>query len=267
MDRRGPLSSPVPSEIPLPNTPLVRVIAQVRFPTIVSIEKSDFIAPIQEELRPSYPILRPEKTSTVMLGPSVVPVAESPSMIWRFFSPDSAWRISVASGFAAIETTQYQGRTDFMNRWSSLLGGLEKFVHPQYVDRLGLRYIDRLGETHINRLETLLRPEIRGITGMGELVGDAQHVLTEALFSVQDSGYGLLARWGMLPPNATVDPTAIDPIPERCWLLDIDSFIEQQGDFGASGVLERSQFLSERAYTFFRWAVTDEFLRTFGGVL
>ena len=38
-----PLTGPPPPEVPLTDPPLVRVIAQVRFPLIASVEKRDFI--------------------------------------------------------------------------------------------------------------------------------------------------------------------------------------------------------------------------------
>jgi hypothetical protein len=46
-----PLTGPPPAEVPLTDPPLVRVIAQVRFPLIASVEKREFIAPFQEAFR------------------------------------------------------------------------------------------------------------------------------------------------------------------------------------------------------------------------
>ena len=46
-----PMSGPSPAEVPLPQAPLVRVIAQVRFPTILSIRNPDQVAAFQETVR------------------------------------------------------------------------------------------------------------------------------------------------------------------------------------------------------------------------
>jgi hypothetical protein len=39
--RATPLSGPLPPEIPLPQAPLVRVLTQIKFPTILSIGTND----------------------------------------------------------------------------------------------------------------------------------------------------------------------------------------------------------------------------------
>ena len=57
-----PLKGPPPAEVPLENAPLVRVIAQVRYPLIASLENSSFIGPFQEAIRDDYPTLRPEES-------------------------------------------------------------------------------------------------------------------------------------------------------------------------------------------------------------
>src|SRR5580658_5911796 len=57
-----PLVAPPPQEVPLAHAPLVRVIAQVRFPLVVAVEQRDFIAPFQETIRARYPVLRQEQT-------------------------------------------------------------------------------------------------------------------------------------------------------------------------------------------------------------
>ena len=46
-----PLVAPLPAEVPLNHAPLVRVIAQLRFPEILSVEQRDFVAPFQEAIR------------------------------------------------------------------------------------------------------------------------------------------------------------------------------------------------------------------------
>lgn len=53
-----PLVGPVPAEVPLPDAPLVRVIAQVRFSEILDVEKREFVAGFQGASRHAYPILR-----------------------------------------------------------------------------------------------------------------------------------------------------------------------------------------------------------------
>jgi len=65
-----PLVAPLPAEVPLKNAPLERVIAQLRFPEILSVEQRDFVAPFQEAIRSKYPVLRQEQTQGILLGPA-----------------------------------------------------------------------------------------------------------------------------------------------------------------------------------------------------
>ena len=64
---------PSVEEVPLPSSPLVNVIAQVRFPAVMKIEADkSFVSTFQEAIRQDYPILRPERQLGVMIGPSGV---------------------------------------------------------------------------------------------------------------------------------------------------------------------------------------------------
>ena len=70
-----------------------------------------------------------------------------------------------------------------------------------------------------------------------------------------------------MPANATVDPAAIDPIGEPSWILDLDMFRTDIGAFTTKRVLDEISDYAERIYTFFRWAVTEDFLKLYGGRL
>lgn len=83
------------------------------------------------------------------------------------------------------------------------------------------------------------------------------------MFEVEDAR--VLARWGFLPPGATVDPAAIEPAKEKSWILDLDMFSAAPMPFVVDGVVEQAQRYAERIYTVFRWAVTDQFLVRYGG--
>ena len=68
---KDPFTDPPPVEVPLVNAPLVRVIAQLRFPLVAAIEQRDFIAPFQEAIRSSYPVRnrsRPSFLTSTAIG-------------------------------------------------------------------------------------------------------------------------------------------------------------------------------------------------------
>jgi uncharacterized protein (TIGR04255 family) len=74
-----------------------------------------------------------------------------------------------------------------------------------------------------------------------------------------------VARWGKLPPGMTIDPNLAPPIQEDSWLIDLDVSKAGQFPFATKTVIETASLAAERVYTVFRWMVTDEFLRTYGG--
>jgi uncharacterized protein (TIGR04255 family) len=254
--------APLPPEVPLRNAPLVRVIAQVRFPLVASIEKRDFIAPFQEAIRRTYPVLRQEQTQGfVMTSTGPAPFAQQ-AAAWRFTGADEQWRVSLSPDFLALETTAYTSRTDFVGRLKDVVTALEQHIGPTLVDRLGIRFIDRVAGPAMNDIRKLIQPEVLGIAGTLSS-GHVQHTLTESLFSASDAL--LLARWGYLPPGKTVDPSAIENSSEPSWILDLDMFSAAHFPFAVDGIVDKARQFAERIYCVFRWAMTDEFLKLYGG--
>jgi uncharacterized protein (TIGR04255 family) len=256
-----PLVAPLPAEVPLKDAPLVRVIAQLRFPEILSIEQRDFVAPFQEAIRSTYPVLRQEQTQGILLGPGGVAPAK-PQIAWRFGDTDGHWRVSLTPDFLALETTKYVSRSDFLGRLKAVAQALDEHIEPGQLDRLGVRYIDRITGAAVDDIAKLIRPEVRGIAGTTAATHVA-HALSESMFEVQEAR--VLARWGLLPPGATVDPSAIEPAKEKSWILDLDMFSAAPTPFVVDRVVEQTRRYAERVYAVFRWAVTDEFLVRYGG--
>lgn len=256
-----PFAAPPPAEVPLKDAPLVRVIAQLRFPEILSVERREFVAPFQEAIRSTYPVLRQEQTQTIVLGPAgMTPV--KPQAAWRFSDTAGHWRVSLTPTFLALETTKYVSRSDFLARLRAVTEALVQHIKPGQLDRLGIRYIDRITGSAVDTLATLVRAELRGIAGT--LAGThVTHALSESLFELADAR--VLARWGSLPAGATVDPAAVEPAQDKSWILDLDMFSAAPMPFDVDRVLAEAQRYAERIYTIFRWAVTDEFLARYGG--
>jgi len=62
-----------------------------------------------------------------------------------------------------------------------------------------------------------------------------------------------------------VDPAAIEPLAEVSWILDLDMFRPESRAFAPDDVVADARAYAERIYAFFRWAVTEDFLRLYGG--
>lgn len=258
-----PLIALPPPEVPLPAAPLVRVIAQLRFPAILSVEKREFIAPFQEAIRKTYPVLRAEQTQGFVLGPQGLSPAPT-ERVWRFNDVDGMWRVSLAPEFVALETTNYSSRDDFLKRFAATVQALQQHFDPKTMDRIGVRYIDRVTGLAFSEIRRLVRPEVLGVLG-SPAARHARHTLSESLFEVPGVGAELQARWGTMPVGGSMDPAAIEPIDEPSWILDLDMFRKASVPFDPEQVLDDTRTFTERLYTFFRWAVTSDFLAHYGG--
>ena len=259
-----PLEGPPPIEVPLTESPLVRVIAQVRFPLIASVEKREFIAPFQEAVRKDYQVLRQEQNRGIVLGLKGV-MDERSNTLWRFHDVKGDWRVTLAPEFLALEANSYTSRDDFLRRFGFVLGALKEHVDPQVIDRIGVRYIDRVIGDNVTELSALVRPEVAGILAT-PLAALARHALSETVFDLPDKAGQVKARWGLVPAQATVDPAAVDPVGETSWLLDLDAFqAGETSSLDVDAVVKHARGFAERIYSIFRWAVTDEFLRRYGG--
>lgn len=260
---KNPLIGLPPEEVPLKEAPLVLVIAQVRFSPILSIEKKSFISSFQEAIRDKYPLLRSEQTRTVYLNDQGLASTES-QVTWRFIDAEGNWRVSLSPEFIALETTAYSSRRDFLERLKTVLIALESQIKPSIVERFGMRYVDRLVGAAVKDVPKFFRPELTAIVS-GELGKYVNQCLNQYLIELPDSDEQILARWGLIPPDATTYREVLEPIADPSWTLDLDISISTHRDFDVELLMEQAQRFAERLYALFRWAVTDEFLRYFGG--
>ena len=263
-----PLCAECPKEVPLRNAPLVRVIAQVRFPPILSIQKADGVADFQEKLRAAYPHLQRDEVRNIEIGPRREPNI-SEAVIWRLADgPDPAtWRVSLGMDFVALETSMYSSRSEFLDRLGTVLASVEACFEPAEAQRLGLRYIDRLVGEAVRRIGELVQPSVLGILTPdgGSLDGlrtATAHLMTQSQFVAVEGA--IQGRWGNLPPNATYDPDALQPVGEPSWVLDLDMF-SQALPFESDELVEIAEGFAKRIYSVFRLMVTGEFLRYYGG--
>lgn len=260
-----PLSGPAPERVPLPESPLVCVLAQVRFPTILAIRSPDKVASFQEAIRGDYPVLEKEEFQDIAVQSNGQVLSSGADMIWRFHNERKrGWRVSLGTGFVALETNQYTDRHDFLARLQTILAVTEEVLNPRICTRFGIRYIDRVVKP-AGEMRGLLKEWALGVAGE-EPGRFAHHTLTEAAFPTEEGGT-LQARWGGLPKNGTVDPALMAPIDEPSWLLDLDMWDGNQRPFSSGPLSEMSGAYTNRVYSVFRWIVNDDFLRAHGARL
>ena len=259
-----PFGPAVPS-VPLSDSPLSFVVAQVRFPMVTSISSGEFIGPFQERIRGIYSELKREQDANVVVGPDGIKLEKS-RHVWRFADDESGWQVSLEPEFLALATKAYTSRADFVDRLGFLLDALNSWLRPPKVQRLGVRYIDRIAEEHLGSIAKMVRPVVLGpVTEESEPTGVIlEHSLAEYQYQFSDES-NLRVRWGFIPPGATFDP-AIEPIDTRSWVLDLDAWHGER-PFELTDIREQVQTLADRTYRYFRWATTASFLTTFGASL
>jgi uncharacterized protein (TIGR04255 family) len=260
----SPLGGKPPAERHLHEAPLERVIAQIRFPVILIIEDQEAVSKFQEAIRSEYPVLQELKSQTVQIqmGPSGPTAVPSISRNWQFSDASATWKITLARDALTIESTSYESRADLLSRWDVAIGALDTAFHPVIVQRIGTRYIDRITGAPFKSFESLINPKLLG-SALGDLKTHVKYSLCEAAFEIEEGD--LLLRWGVMPAMMSPDPSAIRQLTHESFVLDIDVWSAQQRHFDRKALLAAFHQLTERAYSVFRFAVTEEFLRGYEG--
>ena len=259
---RPPFGGPAPGERPLANSPLVRVVVQVRFSSVLRIDSKEGVAPFQELVRSEYPLLEQVISQGLQITvagnvPNFQPVA---SNVWRFSDAQKKFIASLTSDALTLETPAYPGRSAFIGRWAQLLRWVHETYAPGLALRVGIRFLNRIHGDAVGKLPDLIAPNLIGVA-LPEYREHVSQAISEANLSVEEGA--MLLRWGIVPKNATIDPALLESVATSSWLLDIDTFSTDQRIFEAEALASDSKCLAERAYAVFRWAFKEEGLAHF----
>jgi len=261
MMAESPFPAEPAAEIPLASAPLVRVVTQLRFSTIASLTRMEFIAPFQESLRGTYPTMNDQRGVQFAFGPDGV-VETQGDRQWKLTS-DDGWTVVLGPSFVSLETVNYQSRANFLTRLAQVVTALRLIVDEIEIERLGVRYTDRLvGDYATELLPKLVRTDVVGLAAGAPPSVAVLASVTQAEFALADSST-MTTRWGLLPAGGTLTPD-IQPVEEVSWVLDIDCAVTNLR-LSEDVIMERSEQLCIHAHDFFRWVVTDEFIRAHGG--
>jgi uncharacterized protein (TIGR04255 family) len=260
----APLGGKPPVERHLSKAPLERVIAQIRFPVILKIEDKSAVSGFQEAIRRDYPVLQEMQAQTMQIqmgptGPSAFPLS---NRNWQFSNASATWKVVLTSDTLTIESSAYVSRDDLLGRWKTALDALNSAFSPGIIQRIGARYVDRIKEEPFNNFESLINLKQLG-SAVGNLKKHLKYSLCEASFEVEEGE--LLLRWGVMPAMMSPDFSAIAQLPHESFVLDIDVWSMRQRQFDSEALLSAFRQLTERAYSVFRFAVTDEFLKVYEG--
>jgi uncharacterized protein (TIGR04255 family) len=245
------LSFPESQRIVFAENPLIEVISQLTFPSILAIAAGP-PAEFQEAVRGEYPIyerieglpnIPPELRQMLSALPVPVPV----DAVTHRFSSETGFTISLAREFIAVATTNYTQWLDFRQEIERAKSALEETYRPAFYTRLGLRYRDIIDRERLGLTETpwreLLNRAILGVLGADESIqAGVRAARGEASIALDD------------PQGAFVNLThgLVDESGNQ-YAVDADWFTEERSD--ADAVFEVLDRFNSQAGNLFRWAI------------
>ena len=239
-------------------SPLVEVICQLRFPTILSIGANEPAA-FQEAIRKDFPkyMTRQEQLppKVVRQGNSTALQPQKPITNYNFISGDGRWKLNLTQDFIALSTLNYQRWEDFAARLDQPLAHFIQIYQPAYFERIGLRYVNAVSRKLLGLedqlWDDLIRSQYIGILGEpdveeSEIVKCALDVETPLV-----GGYRmkLHAGPGVVGAAKTAQPR------ETRFILDGD--FSAAGEISPDGVPEKLEQMHRFAVCLFRGAVTN----------
>jgi len=240
--------------------PLVEVICQFRFPTILRIREGH-LANFQDMIRKDYPGYSEQEPSfgvppqipkelATVIEQMTIPMP--PGLIsHRFSTKDSKRFISLRDGSMALAERKYERWESFRKEIVKAESALKRVYEPALYSRVGLRYRDiisrrSLGLTKVG-WQDLLKPHIIAELGDKDISGAILRIQTRVIIKIHDIPNGqVVLNHGLITPNGS---------DEQCYLIDADFSVERK-----EGVDEPFEILggfNRMAGRLFRWAITE----------
>src|SRR5215831_13812343 len=94
MNADNPFAGQAPAEVLLNPAPLSRVIAQVRFQTILTLNEAAGVAGFQEAIRDDYPVFGQEEGRDITMS-TTGEIHAAPQHVWRFADVREEWTVAV----------------------------------------------------------------------------------------------------------------------------------------------------------------------------
>lgn len=176
------------------NNPLVEVVCQLRFPTVLRID-SEAPAAFQEVVRqrfPEYKTNRPQLLAGIRLPPEVahMVMGGSSGVAHEFLTADGRARVSLTRDFVALSVTDYTDWAAFKDALALPIRAVAAVYSPPYFSRLGLRYRDQIDRTRFGLEDVpwseLLRPEVAGELADAGIGPNVQRIVRELGLKIPD---------------------------------------------------------------------------------
>ena len=244
-------------------SPLVEVICQLRFPTILSIGANEPAA-FQEAIRKDFPkyMTRQEQLppKVVKKGNATALEPQKPITNYHFISEDGRWKINLTQNFIALSTLTYQRWEDFAIRLDQALAQFIQIYQPAYFERIGLRYVNAISRKVMGLedqlWDDLIQSQYIGILGEPDVEESEIAKCSLEVDTPLVGGYRMKLRTGPgLIGGGKTDK-------EVKFVLDGD--FSTGGKLTADAVPEKLEQMHRYAVCFFQGAITKELHEAMG---
>ncbi len=241
-------------------SPLLEVICQLRFPTILSISEKE-PAEFQESVRAAFPVYQkhqdqpaPKVAGMGTANPTVQ--TQPPVTNYHFISEDGRWRLNLTNSFIALTCRRYDSWEEFARMLDQALASFIRIYEPAYFERVGLRYMNAISRRELGlegiSWKDLLSPAVLGMLAeedvqeqsVGRCTMDVDMALAGGCRLKMRSAPGMIRRAGQ-PEDK-----------ETRWILDID--LSTGGKVPVNQSAPALQMLHMHATPIFRNAITDQ---------
>jgi uncharacterized protein (TIGR04255 family) len=248
------------------NSPLVSVVCQLRFPSILKINEQK-PADFQECIRNKYPLYQVtvEQPPQLSVGIGVDKTEPSGPQIIQFdiiknhkFSTlDNNWHINLTSMFLSLSTSKYERWEIFWKNLDDIFGTFNEIYRPAFFERVGLRYINAFKRSNFNLNEAdwsqLLKPFVLGFMSNSDINANITAQLTVVDFNIgNDAKAHINAGKGMfLDDNKRLKN--LDG--EEIFVVDIDMSVTQKN---IEELFPSLSYLHDYSTKFIREIITDK---------
>lgn len=244
------------------NNPLVEVICQLRFPTILRIGTGQ-VADFQDKIRNEYPLYNLHEPSFDLpelpkdLPEFVRQALPKPtgSSTYKFLTADSQRFISLSQDFLALTDLSYTRWESFRDSMIMAEEIFKEIYKPAFYSRVGLRYRDIISRQDLQLTEAswkdLLMPHIIAELGDPEVSGAIDTIQTQSIIKTPDIPGGKVRLIHGL--------VKLRDSGEQCYMIDADFSLERRE--GTNEPFEILGKFNRLAGSLFRWSITDRLHR------
>lgn len=240
-------------------TPLIEVVGQVRFPTILKINNQEPFE-FQDKVRFDYPIFQqsqslnipPEIAALVPQIGSLVPQHTN----YNFLSENSKWQLSLNRDTLSLATFEYRQYEEFKEKFTKAVNIFEQIYNPSFYIRLGLRYRDLILRSKLKiddkykPWSELISPQIASELHSSEW-SDSIRTLVKNL-EIEIEGGRVNFNHGLVIAQ---DPSQAN-FQEPGYLFDADFFLE--GKIKKEDIWNVFDNFNRTGGKLFRWSITDK---------